>query len=286
VLENISDETQDISGLVFAGDEAGRFAATDWRSTLRSAGGSPERFRASGCVQLVTAQEAAIDTGCQRYNVWLWQSSEDTHFWIENEGNTAFVVEQNGEPIAECPLATRRASETTCEFALLSAEPAEEAVSDRPTHTPTRRPTATSRPTDTATPAAAPEIQLRYSSERIVLENISNRTQNISALVFEGDGNTRFAATEWITVMRDVGGSLTAFQSQGCVQLTVARSAAIDPGCLRYNVWTWDAAEDAHFWIESADNTEFVVRRNGVVIAECPAVAGSRTELTCEFALP
>lgn len=126
VLENISNELQDISGLQFRGDRTGVYRANDWREELAVIDGDVDRILSHGCVQVVTDTRAVLiirpgtlEGPCFRYVVYEWRNLTNYHFWRSVGGNTTFTVSNNGVPIMECPVAPSDAEEElTCQFAI------------------------------------------------------------------------------------------------------------------------------------------------------------------------
>lgn len=183
------------------------------------------------------------------------------------------------------------ASATDAELVIVTSpttEPSETATTKpsntpRPTRTP--RPTSTATITPSATSAESPEIRLRYTNQRVILENISEDEQDISPLVFQGDENGRFSAEAWRTgtSLRD---SIDNFRSEGCVQLVTDGEAALMAPCRFYNFWLWRGNANAHFWLPLEGNSKFVVILDGQTLAECPLATSDEDETVCEFAIP
>ncbi len=152
-----------------------------------------------------------------------------------------------------------------------------DALSTQSTNIPNSRPT-----TVEVTESRGANIQLRYTSESLTLENIGTEHLDISDLVFEGDAKGRFLATGW-SEDNPIGGILRYFRPNGCVHLVTVRSA-VPNNCRYYGYWSWRSTEDYHFWIENDGNTVFYVKVDDVIITECPIVTFS--EQRCEFVLP
>ncbi len=151
------------------------------------------------------------------------------------------------------------------------------------TSTPEPTDTDTPEPSDTPIPDEPPDIQLRYTNERFLLENVSNEQQNIRPLVFVSNQQRRFAAISWESVLSET--ILEHFFPEGCVQLLILEGTELAEPCRRYNTYIWRTATRSHFWVATAENTSFAVMIDDDVLVECPTT-DEETEVTCEFALP
>ncbi len=174
-------------------------------------------------------------------------------------------------------------------------ETAEPTATDtvEPTETPTEEVTPTNTPMPSTTPSPTetplpPEIELRYITDRFVLENISRRRQNISRLVFDDEAGRSFAASDW----SEVAPALSLFQTQACVSLVRTRSVVlpwpveVGEPCYNSSTWLLRGFTRAHFWVEHDDSTTFAVKLNGETIAECPVTRSDTVETVCQFAIP
>jgi serine/threonine protein kinase len=216
---------------------------------------------------------------------------------------TATAPEPSATPTRQAS-ATATVAPTGAASASATVQPSEVVVVVQPSATPTRRLSATPRPSNTPaptstptapvspTPSEPPEIQLRYTTQRFLLENISSVSQDISALVFEGDEIGRYAAESWRDELARINGAPHRILSRGCLQLVTDTDAVLtdtppigDP-CFRFSVWEQRTDAESHFWITNEGNTKFVVKAGDTVIAECPLAARVVEETICEFALP
>lgn len=130
VLENISRDLIDISGIQFRGDRNGSYRATSWRDELQVIDGDVTRILSHGCVQLVIdfaailyLEPQPLGDPCFRYSIYEWRNLTTYHFWRSFGGNTTFVVTNNGVPLVECPIAPADSEEELiCRFAIPDAE--------------------------------------------------------------------------------------------------------------------------------------------------------------------
>ena len=168
-----------------------------------------------------------------------------------------------------------------------------------PSNTPTPEPTDTVPPTDTLepsdtpspepteTPYQPPDIELRYTTERIILRNISGDRLDLRLLAFEGDENGFFEASTWAN---SGFGSLSTFRNEGCIQVATDPSnvfdSSQDPNCRWYNYFIWETLPERHFWLDTEENTSFAVLMNGELVADCPVAESPVRNTICEFALP
>jgi serine/threonine protein kinase len=301
ILENVSGRTLNLADLRFEGNESGLFRASEWSRNLETINARLERFRDGGCVQVSTQRSSFQPMNCRWYNVWIPRTLSLFHFFLGD--NTMFSIYDGGTLVGQCAVGAE-----TCQFSLEEFDPTRIAEdtetqtditpSPSPSNTPSPTPslTATATATDddveenataSPTPPLDPDVELRYSAERLLLENVSGQTQNLSALRFETESGQRFSATEWNSSLRQVGASTSSYRSNGCVQVVTTPTAVLNRPCLRYNVWIQrNASSSSYFWGD-ADSRSFVVLLGTDPIARCPInTSGSDDDvIICQFSL-
>lgn len=232
---------------------------------------------------------------------------------VENTGTPedSTATEINGTAIAagnteetpiEEPTSTPRPSRTPTEAATDTDEPdptATATATEAPTETSTTRPTHTHTPTDEPSPTPTfdgtataiaeygpVEIRLEYDESSILLTNISERPQNLSNILFEGDKTGEFYAYDWREVLPETNGRnvIFSFRSEGCVQLNATADAEF-PSCRFYNFWMLRSSSGTHFWLASEGNEEFFVYDTSVTPRRLIGVCNIE-EGACEFAVP
>jgi hypothetical protein len=110
VLYNASEETVDVSGLVFVRETATGdtivFRSNEWR---RQASRPPERLPAEDCYQVWTIRFTLLPqpTYCGSRHAWR-SVAPDEAFWISNAEGASFTVEKGGDVIATCEIAAGR----------------------------------------------------------------------------------------------------------------------------------------------------------------------------------
>lgn len=109
----LSSTPQDLSGVSFAGDAVGTFAAISWQNNLSNAGRRLDRLDAGGCLQVVTRTDAVQEADCDLYNVWLLRANQTAHFWFDAGDNMTFDVLNNDIVVTSCLVATSSV-ERTC----------------------------------------------------------------------------------------------------------------------------------------------------------------------------
>ena len=275
VLENISGTTLNLSTLAFEGNVAGRLVADVWEQAMSSTlNASMSRFNANGCVQAVTSNQYYAQSNCRWYNVWLPLRNSSNHFWTG--ANTSFSVYAGSTLIGLCD-----ATATSCQFSLdeldLSTLETQSAITE--TATPSSEATPTSNPE-----IDNPDLELRYTSNQFLMENVSGRTLDLTSLRFEGETSRIFNASSWNVVLDNVGTSLARYANRGCVLLLNGSASNPARPCLRYNVWLRSSTGINDFW-SIEENTYFDVRYQDNVIARCISNSASNEEVSCSVSL-
>ncbi len=150
--------------------------------------------------------------------------------------------------------------------------PTELPPTDTPTELPpTETPTIVGTPLIDAVDNDEPALLLRYDGRTLVAYNRSNQRIDISGLVFVGNGGS-FQAREWDTGV----GEISRIPTQICYQVwstlfvNLPDNAFPAEICASRRGFRQTART---FWIDNSEGATFEVRRNNVVLAECPAVS-------------
>ena len=128
-----------------------------------------------------------------------------------------------------------------------------------------------------------PDLRLRYTYDRMTLENISGGRVNVSDLVFATE-NGRFEAITWAEFTST---DLQRFPQQGCLHIVELGMINL-PTCVRVNAYVVRAASSGELFWQDATSDQFLVLRQGETIAYCESAMLSENtiaEQTCEFSL-
>jgi serine/threonine protein kinase len=125
LLVNISDETIDISQLVFkqelpTGSER-IFLAAEW-DEQQGLLGETQSLRPGGCYELVTSEGTQIrpnQSDCDVFLGWFRSYIVERFFWVSTRSDAVFTVQQQGDPT---PLAICKIGDEECRFYLPPAE--------------------------------------------------------------------------------------------------------------------------------------------------------------------
>jgi serine/threonine protein kinase len=147
-----------------------------------------------------------------------------------------------------------------------------------PTDAPSAEPT-TANPTATVA-AGEGDLQLRYDGTMITLTNTSHAAVNLSDVEFAQsmpDGTERvFRANQWSSGEFNIN----RLRAGDCLQvLTDALVASDAPDDCTRQSWR-SVSRPRWFWVSSADDATFIVRRGDAVLATCPIAAGE-----CRFSV-
>jgi serine/threonine protein kinase len=274
VLLNRSDQTLDLSRLTFVQTPAsGRelvFDSDRWQGN--DALPSGDWPKPTYC----DSRRATAQVGSQSW------------FWISDDPGASFQVVIRRSGRADEVLATCQIDAGQCEVSLSGGS--SPVVVNAPTAVPTERPSSTPQPADTATerptesPTAAPgptvdasaPVLLTWDAESLVLLNRSSRAVDVSGLTFiqitPGGRQLSFESQRW-----EGGGSPTGSLPAGdCFQVwrdSVSSTLPVPEGCDSRRAWQ-AVGSQRWFWVSSAADAAFEVRRGSRVLAECAISVG------------
>ena len=201
---------------------------------------------------------------------------------------TEEATEATSTPRRTTPTAGATASDTATD------EPATEATDEAPSDTPTGDETATA--TDTVTPLPTrtaivagedgtpdpPDVRLIYEPDGFILLNVTGEPIDVSDLVFEQSGTTRyFEGSEWEGF---VSGSPAYLEADNCLQLvpnSVTRPEPDEDTCPRLAGYYQTSVSRRYFWRSDDADASFTVRLGETTLATCSIAAGE-----CSFSLP
>lgn len=191
----------------------------------------------------------------------------------------AAVIEVTDEasptPIVEpSPTRTPRARSTVQPTRTPTDEPTLSPTMTHTRSTPTRTAVVNARPTQTATETAS-GVVLIYDTSSLVLINRTGASINIANLSFvqvtSSGRRLEFSSNQWLS------GSAPSSRlpADRCVQVWTSNYIELPPPdyCQERAAWRMVGAP-RWFWLSPDDDMRFQVRRNDVVLAECPVNVG------------